>query len=416
MHGNPVAHYPSVHSCVHLRHCVKVLYVALAGLIMIKFTKAAWMFVAASPWWHSSFDLCLSNIGCHASLEWKKSLVWLKPMISESGLLRWIVGKWWCNIPSQRNSRHCVSLFYHFFLFCIHLIPCLFQTCPPGGEVLWVCSFTVTVWSTWQLHVLNLTKRIEDNCFTQSFIQPHRPHFPRSFRRGDHNTVMIANHGGVFLNRYSGQMEQSNPQMSIMLWLLTLKPTYSIFFFSLVLSPCFLVLKRAEKTTAVQPKMKNRMRPSVGENLPEIRKELTLRMNESRASAFLFFLFVCWVGSGLLPLFCTFRRGHVWRNSHGETGRSPGAGAKWIQMSERVRKVEPSCTVVVFPWSGVQWLLSISFFLAVLLFPLPLSLSQFCPLGLGFTNNCLWQLTMCCFTNTASDVRKMDIKSCYKSV
>lgn len=46
-------------------------------------------------------------------------------------------------------------------------------------------------------------------------------------------------------------------------------------------------------------------------------------------------------------------------------GRSSGAGAKWIQMSERVHKVEPSCTVVIFLWSGVQLLLSISFFLAV---------------------------------------------------
>lgn len=50
-------------------------------------------------------------------------------------------------------------------------------------------------------------------------------------------------------------------------------------------------------------------------------------------------------------------------------GRSPGAGAKRIQMSEHVHKVEPSCTVVVFPCSRLQSLLFISFFLAVSHFP-----------------------------------------------
>lgn len=109
---------------------------------------------------------------------------------------------------------------------------------------------------------------------------------------------MIANHGGVFLNVRSGQMEQSKPPNEN--HAMVAEP--ACFYLFLVLSRCFLVLKSAEKATDIQHKMKNRMRPSVGETLPEIRKEPTLRMNESRVSA-LFFLFVCWVGSGLLPLF-----------------------------------------------------------------------------------------------------------------
>lgn len=46
-------------------------------------------------------------------------------------------------------------------------------------------------------------------------------------------------------------------------------------------------------------------------------------------------------------------------------GSAQDPGAKWIQMSEHVHKVEPTCTVVVFPCSKVQSLLFSSFFLAV---------------------------------------------------
>lgn len=129
--GNPAAQYPSAHSCMHLRHCVKVLYAAVTGLIMIKFTKAAWMFVAASPWRHLSFDLVLSNIRCHARLEWKKRLLWWKPAILKTGLLRGIVGKWWCNIPSYRNSSHYVSMLFPVF-FVLSLFNSLFVSNLPS--------------------------------------------------------------------------------------------------------------------------------------------------------------------------------------------------------------------------------------------------------------------------------------------
>lgn len=59
-------------------------------------------------------------------------------------------------------------------------------------------------------------------------------------------------------------------------------------------------------------------------------------------------------------------------------GSAPDPGAKWIQMSEHVHKVESTCTVVVFPCSKVQSLLFIPFFLAVShslpIFPLSCSL------------------------------------------
>lgn len=52
---------------------------------------------------------------------------------------------------------------------------------------------------------------------------------------------------------------------------------------------------------------------------------------------------------------------------------APDPGAKWIQMSEHVHKVESTCTVVVFPCLKVQTLLFIPFFPG----SLPLSLTPF---------------------------------------
>lgn len=126
-------------------------------------------------------------------------------------------------------------------------------------------------------------------------------------------------------------------------------------------------------------------------------------MNHWVSVLFFFCLFVGW-GVDSCPSPVRLEEDAFEETAKERRGRSPGAQAKWNQMSERVCKVEPSCTVVVFSliWSSVACFYFI--FPGCPLFPCSLSLSHFCPL-------CVWMIVNYVLFQKYRMQRQMNIKA-----
>lgn len=203
----------------------------------------------------------------------------------------------------------------------------------------------------------------------QNSLSPSRLHFPRGLRIGVCDMVMIATHDCASewsavksRLRHCGQPEQSNP-----IDYHAMEGLKKLFVF--LLSPCFPVLENAEKPTTTVLDLSQNEKPDTFERGRGLDREqkITDVEHEWRWDPVFCLSEDVWRGRKVdsCPS-CVYSKEDMFEVTAMERqGSAPDPGAKWIQMSEHVHKVESTCTVVVFPCSKVQSLLFIPFFLAV---------------------------------------------------
>ena len=132
------------------------------------------------------------------------------------------------------------------------------------------------------------SQQIKDNCFMQNSLNSDRLHFPRGLLRGDYDMIMIATHDCVSEQsvvksrfRHSGHTVESNPLDYHAMVVRTLKAVFGFLFF--LFSPCFLVLKSAEKPTTIVLNLSQNEKPEPFEHGRELqnREKRMQKVNES---------------------------------------------------------------------------------------------------------------------------------------